>query len=344
MSRQENVVWTIIILEKIFKVSKGSYLHSDKISKGNTPYITAKAVDNGVHSFIENKPLFDKKSITIEKVSLKAYYQSTAFYCSHDVSVLQNEKLNKFNSLFISSIISRNGVKYNYGRQAQMNVVKRERILLPTIDGKMPDYNYMEAYSKNLYLKKRQDYLNHINDRLDHSVEVENPIPLQDKTWRAFLISDIADILSGRDIYELERTTGSVPYVSSTANNNGIGYYVGNLNSTLERDCLSVNRNGSVGYSFYHPYGALFSNDCRKLRLKVNSRYAGFFISNQITMQREKYGYGYKMGTARLLKQKIMLPIDDKARPDYDYMEHYIKHIELKKLRNYANKIETVDK
>ncbi|MDO4702093.1 MAG: restriction endonuclease subunit S [Erysipelotrichaceae bacterium] len=61
---------------------------------------------------------------------------------------------------------------------------------------------------------------------------------------------------------------GSTPYITATSVNNGIGYFVNNSNLTLEKGCISVNRNGSVGYSFYHSYDALFGNDTRKLVLK----------------------------------------------------------------------------
>ena len=43
--------------------------------------------------------------------------------------------------------------------------------------------------------------------------------------------SDIAEIVSGRDIYEKERLDGLVPYITATANNNGIGYFVANNNN-----------------------------------------------------------------------------------------------------------------
>lgn len=158
---------------------------------------------------------------------------------------------------------------------------------------------------------------------------------LEDKEWGEFFIDDVVDILSGRDIYEAERCSGNTPYISSTANNNGIGHFVGNSNSTLEGGCLSVNRNGSVGYSFYHPYTGLFSNDCRKLRPLIKSKYAGVFLSNQITAQKEKYNYGYKMGTARLKRQKIMLPVDDDGKPDWQFMERYTKSLMDKKTADY---------
>jgi hypothetical protein len=162
-------------------------------------------------------------------------------------------------------------------------------------------------------------------------------VNLADIGWHEFFIEDIAEIISGRDIYDAERLQGKVPYISSTAKKNGIGHFVCNNNNTLERNCLSVNRNGSVGYSFYHPYQGLYSNDCRKLRPKVKSDYVAFFLSNQITSQRQKYSYGYKMGTGRLKRQKIMLPSLNENEPNWQLMESYTKALISKKKAKYID-------
>lgn len=159
---------------------------------------------------------------------------------------------------------------------------------------------------------------------------------LNDREWRPFFLRDICDIESGCDIYDAERVLGNTPYITSSALNNGIRYFVGNNNGTLEANCISVNRNGSVGYSFYHKYLALYSNDCRKLRLKkYNNEYVALFITNQIMQQKDKYNYSIKMGTARLKKQKVMLPVDEHDNPDYTFMEHYIKERERQLIQKY---------
>ncbi|WP_439294976.1 restriction endonuclease subunit S [Lonepinella sp. BR2882] len=151
--------------------------------------------------------------------------------------------------------------------------------------------------------------------------------------WQTFKLSEICEILSGQDIYERERVLGETPYITATANNNGIGYFVDNSNKTLEQNCISINRNGSVGYAFYHPYSALYGNDTRKLRPKFQAnKYISLFITMCLEKQRTKYGYGYKMGTARLKQQKILLPTADNS-PDWQFMENYIKQIELAKVQ-----------
>ena len=58
-------------------------------------------------------------------------------------------------------------------------------------------------------------------------------------------------------------------------------------------------------------------------------------MTNQIMQQKDKYNYSVKMGTARLLRQKILLPVDSSENPDYKYMENYIRSLMFKKYMDY---------
>lgn len=149
---------------------------------------------------------------------------------------------------------------------------------------------------------------------------------LNEREWKEFKLSDVCYISSGVDIYDAERIEGNIPYITSSSQNNGLKYFVSNNNKSLDENAISVNRNGSVGYAFYHPYKALYSNDCRKLKLKNGNPFAPLFITTQIMMQKAKYNYGYKMGTERLMKQAIMLPINKNGQPDWDFMGQYIEN------------------
>lgn len=149
---------------------------------------------------------------------------------------------------------------------------------------------------------------------------------LSDREWKKFKICDIFDIESGKDINEDEIIYGDIPYVTATSFDNGVKNFVSNKNKTLEGNIISVNRTGSVGYAFYHKYEALYSNNCRKLKLKKEvNEFVALFLTNQIMQQRMKYNYGYIMGTERLNKQYIILPVNEESEPDYLFMEEYIK-------------------
>lgn len=146
-------------LNKLFDVSKGIYLPKWNVISGLNPFITAKAGNNGVSEFIANNTLFSAGTITIEKIKLSAYYQPHDFYCSHDVSTLDIGFKNEFIAQFICTMIMRNNSKYSYGRQAQMNVVKREMILLPVDDNDEPDYQFMEECGRKMMAKKYIQYM-----------------------------------------------------------------------------------------------------------------------------------------------------------------------------------------
>lgn len=146
-------------LSDIFKIDKGVYLPKWNIVSGDKPFITAKAGDNGISRFIGNDTLFSSGKITVEKIKLSSYYQPQDFYCSHDVSVLDIGNANEYMAQFICTMIMRNSSKYSYGRQAQMNVVKREVILLPVDDNNEPDYEFMEECGRKMIAKKYIQYL-----------------------------------------------------------------------------------------------------------------------------------------------------------------------------------------
>ena len=336
----KNKTWKEFFLSDLFTdILRGKRLKKADHKKGTTPYVSSTLFSNGVDGFIGNN---EKVRIFNNCLSLansgsvgSTFFHPYKFVASDHVTKLENEKFNKYIYLFISNIISRLGEKYGFNREINDYRISREKIMLPVTKSCKPDYNFMEQYMKKKEQEKIEAYKKFIAKRVKDLESVKDVESLSEKEWGEFFIEDVAEILSGKDIYEAERFKGNTPYISATAQNNGIGHFVGNKNQTLEQYCLSVNRNGSVGYSFYHTYKALFSNDCRKLRLKNPNKYVGIFISQQITKQRGKYGYGYKMGTARLKRQKIVLPIDKNGNPDYEYMENYMKRIELEKLRKY---------
>lgn len=147
-------------LSNLFAIDKGVYLPKWNIVSGKNPFITAKAGNNGISDFIGNETLFTAGKITVEKIKLSAYYQPQDFYCSHDVSVLDIGRVNQYIAQFICTMIMRNSSKYSYGRQAQMNVVKREVIMLPVDNNSEPDYDFMEECGRKMMAKKYVQYLN----------------------------------------------------------------------------------------------------------------------------------------------------------------------------------------
>ena len=309
----------------------------NKLKVGNVPFIGRSSINNGLQGeyFVEKEKINKGNSLTISMVGEpKCFYQKYSFTCSQNILVLQNnEFINITNSKFLIPIID-NYLKakgYGYGYPVGKERVLRNKLLLPVDKNNQINWNFMEEYIKERENKQREELKEYYKSILLDLVVC--PEVLNDVDWKEIFIEEVAEIYSGKDIYERERTIGNTPYITATANNNGIGYFVGNENKTMESECISVNRNGSVGYAFYHCYEALYGNDTRKLKPFIKNKYTALFITHAITSQKDKYGYGYKMGTGRLKRQKIMLPVSD-GEVNYKYMENFIKNIEQKQIKN----------
>jgi len=335
-----NKEWKEFVIDDIFNVDKGIYLHSKKMLKGNIPFVSAKSTENGFSGFIGNPKLFNGNSITVEKIKLTAFYQPNDFYCSHDVTVIESDFINKYNAQFVCHIINRNGVKYNYGRQAQMNVVKREKLFLPVNKKGDPDFKFMESFMKKKEQEKLNGYNNYVGMRLKELKKHKSIKPLIDKEWGEFEIEKIFNVRSGTRLTKADMHKGKKPFIGATDSNNGITAYVSNTNRSEDSNVLGVNYNGSVVENFYHPYKAIFSDDVKRLSFKEieGNKHLFLFVKTQILKQKAKYKYGYKFNGARMNRQKIMLPANEKNEPDYEYMENYMKRLEYKKLNEYLKK------
>ena len=330
----KDVEWGEFFVSDIFNiVQRGKRLTKANQIDGETPYISSTSLNNGVDNFIGNSEGIRKSSNDLTLANSGSvgacFYQNYEYIASDHVTSLTLANGSAMIYKFLSIVLSRLEEKYSFNREINDTRIKREKLILPIDKNGNPNWTYMENFIKNIEQKKIKEILKYLDQYIyiyimyNHFAEAE---------WREFFVEDVTEILSGRDIYERERVEGKIPYITATANNNGIGYFVSNTNSTKEARCISVNRNGSVGYSFYHPYEALYGNDTRKLRPIIDNKYISMFISSAITRQKDKYGYGYKMGTGRLKRQKIVLPVDKKDTINYMVIENYMKAKEMKQI------------
>ena len=226
--------------------------------------------------------------------------------------------------------------KFNWGGNgATLSRMKRLKLLLPVNAMDQPDYAFMSDYVDQQKKQLQSKYVIYAQKKLQMLGTPKPLKTLSELNWGYVHINDIATVKSGKDIYAHERVSGDLPYVTSGTSNNGIGYFVGNDNKSKADHVISVNRNGAVGEAFYHPYTALFGNDCRTLVLNEQYEYAPFFIAAMLRKQKDAFSYSRKLGTARLKVLRIMLPVESDGKPDYDYMEQYVKNKMIQKYDHY---------
>ena len=169
--------------------------------------------------------------------------------------------------------------------------------------------------------------------------------PLDSKKWKEFAMKDLfKKIVVGKSkgLNHLSQTDGRVPYLGATNRNNGVLAFVQNEPSMLQKGNtigFIRNGNGSVGYSIYKRERFISTSDISFGYADWLNKNIGLFFTTISDTVYGKYSFGYKRTNERLLKEKVMLPVDDAGNPDYAYMEAYTHNIIAQKRNEYINYI-----
>ena len=122
--------WREFRIGDIFVVSRGKRLIEKDRKKGEIPYYSASSVNNGVTDYISN-PLFTAENKLLVTTFCDCYFADRIFTASDEITILDNEKLNKYSGKFISTIVMSNKNKYAFGRKAFTDRIREQKILLP---------------------------------------------------------------------------------------------------------------------------------------------------------------------------------------------------------------------
>ena len=139
----------------MFVFSKGKRLTKAEMVPGSINFLGAISDNNGVRDKIESDYFWKENCITVNYNGSvgEAFYQSEPFWASDDVNVLYAKKwwtMNKYNALYIVTVIKANKYRFSYGRKWTLEKMKDTMIKLPCkVDG-TPDFEYMEQFIKML--------------------------------------------------------------------------------------------------------------------------------------------------------------------------------------------------
>lgn len=162
-------------------------------------------------------------------------------------------------------------------------------------------------------------------------------------TWKEFKISEILDIYNGKGITQEEiiENPGILTVVQSGEENNGILGYI-DLDYCILKGytyclemCLTVARSGSAGYVSFHDSGCVVGDSAKILLLKDRTKkneYVYLFLRTILMANKYKYSYGRKVTEDKYKAEKLMLPVDSQGKPDWSFMEQYIKGLKYKPL------------
>ena len=143
----KNLQWKEFNIKELFGAStRGRRLKSEDRIPGILPFVTAGEAETGISAFIGNNvTVFESNTTTIDMFG-SAKYRNYKYGADDHVAVVHTEKLQKHAAIFVTSACHQaaHTGKFNYGNNFYAKDADELYIMLPTADGKQPDFNAME--------------------------------------------------------------------------------------------------------------------------------------------------------------------------------------------------------
>lgn len=335
----EKRMWKPFRIPDLFTARKGNETNMTAMSGGSTPLVSARKVNNGYKEFVSSpsrKP-YHGHCITLNNdgdggAGLAFYQPCEMFLDSHVTALYPIKPMSRHTMMFVAKSICLQEKFFGHGHSINENRLRTFTFMLPVLPNGSPDFFFMDSFMRE---KERE-----ILERYAHHARKTASAPLPHcHGWRDFALTAIFDISPGVRLTKSDMIAGNTPFAGASDSNNGITAFVGNKNASLDANVLGVNYNGSVVENFYHPYTTLFSDDVKRFRLKEHpgNRYIYLFLKVTLLQQKRKYEYGYKFNETHMKRQILLLPVKPDGRPDYAYMEAFMRRKEAELLSRYAS-------
>ena len=183
--------WVDFEVSRLFIIKSPASRTIKTYTEGNVPYVSSGGVNNGVVSYLE--PMKDEElekgnCITVSPLEgTPAFFQDTDFLgrggAGSAISMLYNDNLTKYNSLFICTIIKICAAKFNYSDAFTSENLRSLKIPLPAkknSDGSL----YVDKdklYNDNGFIPDWEfmnEYMAAIEEKSQHRIDILKQISL----------------------------------------------------------------------------------------------------------------------------------------------------------------------
>jgi hypothetical protein len=152
--------WLGFKYEDIFNMTRGQGGTATEAKKnpGTNYYVGASDENNGITQYTSLDTTEPANRITVANNGSvgAAFYQSTPFLASSDVTVLsiKERELTPAIAMFLITLIRQEAAKINYGRKWGISRMKESIIYLPATENGQPNWQLMEDYINSLPYSK----------------------------------------------------------------------------------------------------------------------------------------------------------------------------------------------
>ncbi|MBN8231778.1 restriction endonuclease subunit S [Corallococcus macrosporus] len=307
-------------ISEIFVLQYGHSLELNRLEQSDGPdsvnFVGRAARNNGVTAKV--KRIAAEKPAPAGTITVAlggqggagvAFLQPFPYYCGRDVMILKARKpMSDQEKLWWATCITANRFRFGFGRQANRTLK----------DLMLPDAMKVPAWVNSANLDRYQ------GAKLPaHTKPVLLTAP---KSWKPLALQDLFTIKKGQRLTKADMLPGNTPYVGASDTGNGITARIGQ-DPIHEARTISVSYNGSVAEAFFQPEAYWATDDVNVLYPKgfQLSAATGLFLCTLIRLEKYRFNYGRKWHLERMRESIIRLPMTTHQKPDWDYMEQFVK-------------------
>lgn len=329
--------WVNFTVADLFEIINGKGITTEEIENnpGNFEAVQSGEGNNGVMGCISKSYCRNNGYSYCEEACLTVARSGTSGYVSfHEngcvvgdsakILLLREQKARSTKVyLFLQTLLSANRFKYTYGRKVTEDLYSKTIIKLPiTADGK-PDWCWMESYVDSLH-----------SEPLTTRNETNNVNSLGVGNWREFYVGELFDSIYKVALYHDDELTSvsignknAIAYVTRTDQDNGVKSLVCDIGLANIESGNAIVIGDTTSTISYQPSPFVAGEHIIAARAGWLNKFTGLFITCLLRQERYRYSYGraYKLDLIR--NTKLKLPVMPDGKPDWQFMENYIKSL-----------------
>lgn len=353
------------------KFKKGKFDKEKDVSRILTeeyslPLVNAKDGDNGIMYYGRPED-FENVEMSIDIVNDGAVSTGNVYSQPQKTGVLYNAylikskfELNSSQLHFFTTTIQKSiKLKFSYELKASWERVKEEFIQLPEKNDGNIDFDFMEAFIRELEEERIRELAAYLkvsgfdNYKLS-KCESFALAHLNELKWKEFRIGDLYNKIElhnlnfdkKKDASSEKSEKYSLPIVNAKHGENGIMFYGDKNIFDSEEMTIDIVQNGAVATGDVYPQpqrtGVLWDAYLIKSIKHKDSRESLFYFTATIQKSiKQKFCYEFKATWERVKEEMIFLPVTSDGSPDYAFMENFISAVQklvIKDVVLYADK------
>lgn len=340
------------------KFKKGKFDKEKDVSRILTeeyslPLVNAKDGDNGIMYYGRPED-FENVEMSIDIVNDGAVSTGNVYSQPQKTGVLYNAylikskfELNSSQLHFFTTTIQKSiKLKFSYELKASWERVKEEFIQLPEKNDGNIDFDFMEAFIRELEEERIRELAAYLKvsgfDNYTLSkCESEALAHFNELKWKEFNLENLyGKSTRGKRLKSADRIKGDLPFVTAGEADTGISAYIGNEVEIFSKNTTTIDMFGSAKYRNYD-YGA--DDHVAVVHTEKLPKHAAVFVTAAVhkASHTGKFDYSNNFYASDADELNIMLPVNSDDSPDYTFMETFISAVQklvIKDVVLYADK------